>query len=371
MDIEENLSTNKFHSSILKHGGNVFQEAYRLGIKANDFLDASASLVPFPPPRELQQHLINALQDSTLKSYPDRTHLDLKQAIATWHHVDPDMVFPGNGAAEVNTWSARDASFLGVSGLPSPGFSDYERALRCWEGSFIHIPLQLIWNSNFPQAFSLTSNVKVIWVTNPHNPTGQLWSRHSLEPLLDKYSLVICDEAFLPLVPNGEQESLIPLIEKHRNLIVIRSLTKLFAIPGLRIGYAISQAERLQKWYEWRDPWPLNGLAITAGTMLLNNQKLMGSQISKVQNWIKQEGPWLHSKLNSLPKIIAYPSSTNFQLIQSNEPLLELREKLAQQKILVRDCRSFFNLGANWLRISLQTRSNNKRIFLSIQKILK
>ena len=371
MVIKEDSSTNEFNSSISRHGGNLFQEAYKRGSRANNFLDASASLVPFPPPRELREVLIKALASPVITSYPDRTHFALRQSIANWHNVDPDMVFPGNGAAEINTWSAREASCIGLSGLPTPGFSDYQRALKCWEASYVDIPLKLTWSADSPQTFPLISNAKVLWITNPHNPTGQLWSRNSLEPLLNQHRLVICDEAFLPLVPHGEHQSLIPLINKYENLVVIRSLTKLFAIAGLRLGYAISSPKRLQQWYEWRDPWPVNGLAVTAGEMLMNNQQIMRRQMNKIQSWVHTEGPWLHSKLNSLPGILSHPSSTNFQLIESKEPLLEVREQLAKRKILVRDCRSFSTLGPNWLRISLQTRSDNKKIFLSIKDILK
>ena len=371
MGLDQNSSKNQFNSKIPKHGGNIHQEVYKLGGNINDFVDASASLVPFPPPEKLQKHLIQALKSPDLTSYPDRSHFTLRKAIGNWHKVDPDMVFPGNGAAEINTWSAKDASLMGLSCLPSPGFADYERALKCWQGDFEHIPLKLTWDFVSPQAFPITSNAQVIWVTNPHNPTGQLWSRESLEPLLAKHNLVICDEAFLPLVLNGEKESLIPLTEKYKNLIVIRSLTKLFALAGLRIGYAISSKERLQRWYKWRDPWPLNGLAIAAGIIIMNDRTIMMHQINKVQAWINQEGPWLHSRLKSLPGITSHPSSTNFQLIESKQSLLDLHDQLAKRKILVRDCRSFASLGANWLRISLRQRSENQKIFQSIKEILK
>ena len=164
------------------------------------------------------------------------------------------MVLPGNGASELFTWAARDASSSGVNCLPSPGFNDYTRALTCWDASCIDMKLPLIWSAAAPQPFPRPPKASVIWITNPHNPTGQLWSRNSIESLLKDHKLVICDEAFLPLVPNGERQSLIPLVTKYQNLIVIRSLTKLFAIAGLRLGYAISTYERFKRWKEWRDP---------------------------------------------------------------------------------------------------------------------
>ena len=79
--------------------------------------------------------------------------------------------------------------------------------------------------------------------------------------MLNRHALVICDEAFLPLVPEAEHQSMIGLVAQHPNLVVIRSLTKLFGVAGLRVGYAIAQPDRLKRWKAWRDPWPVNGIA--------------------------------------------------------------------------------------------------------------
>jgi len=281
------------------------------------------------------------------------------------------MVLPGNGASEMITWAARDAANHGISVLPSPGFYDYKRALRCWGGKFITCPLPLKWNSIFPQVFPLKPQKKVIWITNPHNPTGQCWSLDSLEALLNSQNLVICDEAFLPLVPGGEKESLIPLVANYPNLIVIRSLTKLFSIAGLRLGYAISSPIRLKQWQEWRDPWPVNGLAVTLGVALMSEEQIIKEQVKKVQNWVKDEGRWLHENLQKLPGITTHPSATNFQLIESNVSLKNFREALAHKKnILLRDCSSFQELGENWLRVSLQGQSDNRRIIKAMQQVL-
>jgi histidinol-phosphate/aromatic aminotransferase/cobyric acid decarboxylase-like protein len=95
------------------------------------------------------------------------------------------------------------------------------------------VPLPLDWASAAPGPLPELPPAPVLWITNPHNPTGQLWSRAGLEPLLRRHRLVICDEAFLSLVPDGERQSLIPLVAEHANLVVIRSLTKLYGIAGL------------------------------------------------------------------------------------------------------------------------------------------
>ncbi len=354
-----------------RHGGNIREEARRIGVRTEQLLDASASIVPFTPPRAIHNCLVQTLSNNSLRHYPDSTHLRFREAISNWHKVPPDMVLPGNGASELFTWAARYAATKGLNGLPSPGFADYVRALECWNASYRHLPLPLTWNTEVPQAFPLSPTTDVLWITNPHNPTGQLWSKKSIEPLINNHAFVICDEAFIPLVPNGERESLIPLVSKYSNLIVIRSLTKLFALPGLRLGYAIGSPQILETWSKCRDPWPLNALAIAAGTKLMSDGSGLDRWITRVQRWVSKEGAWLHTQLEKIPEITPLPSSTNFLLIKSNSSLIYLREKIAKKNILLRDCRSFVELGESYLRISLQTRRDNQRIIKALRENIK
>ena len=116
------------------------------------------------------------------------------------------MVLPGNGAAELFTWAARDASEHGLSVLAVPGFADYGRAMRCWSATAASLPL---WDEVFPQPFPNRARISAVDLQSSQSHRSAL-GRASLEQLLQRYALVICDEAFLPLVPNGEQQSLIP-----------------------------------------------------------------------------------------------------------------------------------------------------------------
>ena len=187
-----------------RHGGNLATTAERLGCRPSQLLDASASLVPFGPPWAVRWQLLRAAFGAQARVYPDRDYAALRAALAGFHGLSPDAVLPGNGAAELFTWAARDAAAAGVSVLPQPGFADYPRALACWAGAWRAQPLPLqpaVQPAVQPQQFPAPPAAEVLWITNPHNPTGQLWSRASLEPLLGRFALVIVDEAFLPLVP--------------------------------------------------------------------------------------------------------------------------------------------------------------------------
>jgi histidinol-phosphate/aromatic aminotransferase/cobyric acid decarboxylase-like protein len=356
------------------HGGNRGAVARQLGCRPDQVLDASASLVPFGPPLAMRLRLL-AAQGSSLRDYPDRTYTALRGALAGRHQLDPAWVLPGNGAAELITWAARDAAAEGPSLLPTPGFADYRRALACWQGAWVPWPLPLHWEDGFPQPFPTPAKPPaVLWLTNPHNPTGQLWSRRSLEPLLAAGGLVIADEAFLPLVPGGERQSLVPLLARHPNLVVLRSLTKLYGIAGVRLGYALAHPDRLARWAAWRDPWPVNGLAAALGPALIAD----GAWEQRVQDWVARERSWLVPRLAAIPGLTPLPSATNFLLLRSTAagggagcgeaPSLEpLRLALQNRhRILLRDCRSFDGLDGRWLRLALLDRRGHRRLLRAL-----
>ncbi|MEB3317332.1 MAG: aminotransferase class I/II-fold pyridoxal phosphate-dependent enzyme [Cyanobacteriota bacterium] len=363
------------------HGGNRAATARRLGCRPADLLDLSASLAPYGPPAPLRALLLEALlggAGSPLRDYPDRSFTTLRRVIARLHGLESEQVLPGNGAAELFTWLARDAAALGPSLLPQPGFADYRRALACWGGAWRPWSLPLAWGDRFPAPFPLevsgTPEPAALWLTNPHNPTGQLWSRASLEGLLERAPLVIVDEAFLPLCPHGEGESLLPLVARHPQLVVIRSLTKLYGLAGLRLAYAVANPERLRRWASWRDPWPLNGLAVAAGEALLAEPAAHARWCERVRGWVRREGAALAAGLAAVPGLEPLPSATNFVLVRgrttggagpvgaalSLEPLRRALE--SRHRILLRDCRSFPGLDGSWLRIALSDRRGRQRL---------
>jgi len=353
------------------HGGNALAAARRLGCRPGQLVDASASLVPFGLPWPASLALLQAGCGGPRRSYPDRDYGGFRQAAARLHGLDPAWVLPGNGASELFTWAARDGAAAGANVLLQPGFADYGRALACWGAAVVSHSMPLEWSSAFPQPYPDLPPGQVLWITNPHNPTGQLWSAASLEPLLARYRLVICDEAFLPLAPGGEAQSLVPLLGRYPNLVVICSLTKLYGIAGLRLGYALANPERLQRWATWRDPWPVNGLAAALGEQLLADPGAYRRWCERVRHWVSQEGRWWQAALAPLPGIAPLPSAANFLLIRGASSLVPLREQLeCRHRILLRDCRSFAGLGDRWLRVGYQSRPRNRRILRALRQAL-
>ncbi len=353
--------------SNLKHGGNVYENAKKLNLLPSEIIDASASLVPFDPPPIIMDSLNKEIKNLGFRYYPERNLNDLKEIIGTFHQINPENILPGNGASELITWAGYEASKFGISCIPSPSFVDYERSLNCWNGNFINYELPKNWNNIFPQSFPIEPKGDVIWITNPHNPTGQLWGKNSLEEIIKKYKLVICDEAFLSITPNGEKESLIPLIKKYDNLLILRSLTKIFNIPGLRLGYVIGSSKKLKRWEINRDPWPLNSFAIQAGIDLLSNKKFFEQWTRKIHSWINIEKEKVCEQLSIIENLKVHNSSTNFFLIESKTSLSPNIKYLERKGILLRECTSFRFLDDKWARISLQSRKNNSVLCKEIQ----
>ena len=354
----------------INHGGNFFAEARKNNLNKSNIIDASASLVPFYPKKIFFKSIFSDILDENFKYYPDRDFHDFINNVASFHNVNNSQILPGNGASELFTWIAKYAALQGSSCLPSPGFMDYERALKNWGASYIYEKLPLEYFSSFETNISIKSNTDVIWITNPHNPTGHLWSLNSLLPLLEKYKLVICDESFLPIVKNGEKNSLIPYINSHKNLLVVRSLTKLFSLPGLRIGYVIGSPEKIEFLKTSRDPWPMNCFALSIGINIMKEKNFYNKWITKVHKWLEIEREFLQRNICIENNLKAYDSSANFFLIKGNSDLSYLRDKLLSKGILVRDCRSFIYLDSTWIRISIQSKKNNKKIIKSFREIL-
>ena len=356
-----------------RHGGNRYERAVALGCRSEDLLDLSASLVPFGPPAWLPKALRRSIA-ADIRNYPDRSYSQLRTQIAEYHNLDNSWVMPGNGAAELFTWIARHAAqFINI--LPQPGFADYSRALNCWNAQITHLPLKLDWQDSFPQDLNSAFSEAIpfgeqyaIWITNPHNPTGQLWSRESLEHLLTQFALVVVDEAFLPLILNGEKSSVIPLLLTHPNLIVVRSLTKLYSVPGLRLGYVLAAPSLLHEWQSWRDPWPVNAIAASLTGPLLADK----SWQQRVQDWVAREGIWLSHRLRCFRGLMPKPSAANFLLVKGIKEMESIRYQLeVRHKILVRTAVSFDGLGDRWLRFGLSDRAGNKKLIKALASEMK
>ena len=204
-------------------------------------------------------------QLGNLKHYPDPNYSELRLALSHFHQLPPEWILPGNGSAELLTLIGRELAQLAATTLITPAFGDYYRTLAAYNANVLESPLSLVlseaevlvtghWSLFLDKGQK--TNDKGLLLNNPHNPTGKIFSRDSILPYLEQFALVVVDEAFMDFVPPNEEQSLIPVVQEYANLVILRSLTKFYSLPGLRLGYAIAHPDCLAKWQLWRDPCP-------------------------------------------------------------------------------------------------------------------
>ncbi|HSM80154.1 MAG TPA: aminotransferase class I/II-fold pyridoxal phosphate-dependent enzyme, partial [Nodosilinea sp.] len=188
------------------HGGNLAWAAAIAGCSPDSLLDVSASINPLGPPESVTVAMATAL--GQLGHYPDPDYTSLRQTLGAYHGLPADWVLPGNGAAELLTWAARDlAEGAAPRGchLLTPAFADYGRALDSFGVPHRAWPLSISATEIRPPQPWPEPEAAGVLINNPHNPTGHLFSVASLEPLLERFATVIVDEAFMDFLPPDQQ----------------------------------------------------------------------------------------------------------------------------------------------------------------------
>ena len=335
-------------------------------------LDFSASINPLGPPQSaiaaIQSHL------SALTSYPEPTYRSLRSALSQFHQISPEWILPGNGSAELLTWACRDLARQDATYLMTPAFGDYWRALRAFDAkccpySLVGLPPlgeTLQWQIDSAIAKPQTSTCGLL-LNNPHNPTGILFSREQIMTWIEGFSLVVVDEAFMDFLMPEQQQSLIDNVQQYPNLVIVRSLTKFYSLPGLRLGYAIAHPDLLQRWQQWRDPWSVNALAAAAAEVVVQDTEFQ----QQTWQWLNHAKPQLFRDLAQLPGLHPYPGAANFLLVQSSRSVGELQTKLLQRhRMFIRDCLSFAELGDRYFRIAVRSSVENQRLLDALADIL-
>lgn len=363
------------------------------GCSPQDILDFSASISPLGIPETaiaaIQAHLAD------LRAYPDPNYGDLRQALAQYHDVDPAWICPGNGSAELLTWASRELAQLDQTLLVTPAFGDYRRSLRAFGAAIAPRPLPEVcaYQPDFsrqhadgspsgaralPDLFQpcdplpeqpseTTAQTWGLLLNNPHNPTGCLFAAASILPYLEQCDLVVVDEAFMDFLPPHQQQSLISYVRTYPNLVILRSLTKFYSLPGLRIGYGIAHPDRIQRWQQWRDPWSVNTLAAAAAIAVLQDTAFQQA----TYEWLPPARSQLFAGLQTLPGIQPLLSAANYMLVACQPSAVDLQHNLLKQhRILIRDCVSFPELGDRFFRVAVRTAADHQQLLTGLAPML-
>jgi L-threonine-O-3-phosphate decarboxylase len=361
------------------------------GCPAAAILDFSASISPLGPPKSALAAIEEGL--GSLTAYPDPNYGELRAALSEALKVDPDWILPGNGSAELLTWAARDLSELDGTYLVTPAFGDYFRALKAFGVQVLECPLDLEMlrselgsgagnavtdglRVSHRSPFSAVSNLPVpsssgsanrgLLLNNPHNPVGLLFGKEAILPFVGQLGLVVVDEAFMDFLPPETGESLISAVSEFPNLAILRSLTKFYSLPGLRLGCAIAHPDLLRRWQLWRDPWPVNALAAAAAVAALRDAAFE----RQTWDWLPGARRELFEGLAELPGLRPFPGAANFLLVESSVSVAQLQKSLLEQhRILIRDCLSFPQLGDRFFRVAVRESADNLRLIAAIKEV--
>jgi len=346
-----------------QHGGKVREATSILGAEPLDF---SANINPLGSP-PLEKLVLQELKK--IGHYPDNSYLDFCQAAARFAGVEPTNIVPGNGSSELIRLFAEATLEEGdIALIPVPTFGEYENQSSLAGGRIKrvkigHSGIPLLDESDLLQA-------KALFLCNPNNPTGLLLSKNLVADLANRCerseTFLLVDEAFIEL--SDPKQSVAQLSPDKDFLFVMRSLTKSFGVPGLRLGFGVTNPAFAKILNRARLPWSISSIAAAAGTHLLGS---CNDYLHVSRAMIAEEREWLTSALKGLG-LQPQESSVNFILVDIEKTgiasdILALRTM--EQGVLVRDCRSF-GVGEKYIRVAVRNRKENERLIAALERAL-
>jgi threonine-phosphate decarboxylase len=339
----------------------LFRHGDRTRHGAGPVLDFSVTVNPLGPPRSALQALRDGL--GTITCYPDPECRRLAERLAGRHECDRNQVVVGNGANDLIYAITRAVRPRRVA-IAEPAYTEYLRAALLAEAEVTH---WLAEGADFDPGPFDPERADLVWLCNPNNPTGRLWPRpDALAAWIRTHprTLFAVDEAFLPLTPEGDGRGLTAAVSRLANLVVLRSLTKLYALPGLRLGYVVTSPEWAKRVRAQIVPWSVNALAQVAGLAALDDEEYA----VRTRAWLASEASTFGARLAAVSdRLRPVASQASFVLLElRGRTAAEVVEALAGQGIGVRDASNFVGLDQRYLRVGARTAEANERLLMAL-----
>ncbi|WP_142827099.1 pyridoxal phosphate-dependent aminotransferase [Planococcus soli] len=343
------------------HGANPLRLYTQAGINPpQQILDFSENVHPFGAPAFLVERWPELLE--LVGSYPDPDGEPFRTAAAEFHQIGVSQVAVGNGAAEVFTWLARRYRGRQVV-LVEPAFSEYRQTLEAEHAGIRVIQLQpeTNWQLTVQNVRAAVPGCEALYVCNPHNPTGVLLDTDTLQEIaqicIEHHCELVIDEAFIDFI--GETASFMPFLESFPNVIIVRSMTKMYAIPGLRLGYVVSQTKTVEQLKQGAAHWNVNALSAAIGADLLKESayrtkiiKAASEERLKMQQFFAAK----HCRTSN--------SAVNFLSFQLSDPQQSavFFTDLLKAGIVLRHTESFQGMDGKWFRIGMKSAESMEKL---------
>jgi threonine-phosphate decarboxylase len=349
------------------HGGNVWRTSEKFKIPINQVIDFSVPINPLGIPEKALQSIRHHL--TLIKNYPDPDHEWLIKTLSNYVGVESNNIIVGNGSTELIylfTEVFVESGYDAV--IPIPTFGEYKVAtmrvggkplfLRCDPAKNFRLDIE-----NLEKAIS--KKTRMIFFCNPNSPTGILYERDDVLSIVrlaaEKNVLVFLDEDYIDFVDDDKRYSMADYVKRYDNLFVLRSLTKFFALAGLRIGFGIASPDVVGALKRAKMPWSVNSLAMFAAAEAVKDDDF----VKRSRLLISRSKRRMQKMLQEIPWLSVYPSETNFFLVEITKgPLTstQLKDRLAKKGLLIRDCSDFDGLNNRFFRVSVRKPRENKKL---------
>lgn len=366
------------------HGSDLEKIEKVYGIKPSDVTSFAANVNPLGISYKLKTTLCDRIDAIT--SYPDRDYTALRTSIGNYINLEKENIIVGNGSTELISL------FIQITApkkalLITPTYSEYERELALQGGTLDYLPL--LEEKQFALDVTkletvLANDYDLLIICNPNNPTSTAIPTDTMRQILtcckgaakkiankkglDHELFVIVDETYVEFAPEITKITAIPLVKEFDNLVVLRGVSKFFAAPGLRLGYALTSSKKLlTEINERKNPWTINTLAAIAGEIMFSDEEY----ITKTKAFISSERTRVCDALRQNPNLKVYEPVANFVLVRILKPSVtaaDLFEACIQKGLMIRDCVTFKGLDESYFRICFMSKEKNDELLEVIRQ---
>lgn len=339
------------------HGGDIYTY--------EGMLDFSANINPFGPSRKVKEAVASSAE--SIGVYPDSRSGKLRKALAEKENIDGEMLVFGNGAADL-IFSVVFAERPRKAVLTAPSFSEYAQALKAAGCEIVYHYLKEEEDFQLGEDYldKLTEDTDLIFLCSPDNPTGQTVEKGLLLQIIQRCKehriRLVLDECFYEFQENTKDILSAKEALETKEVFLMRAFTKMYAMPGLRLGYGISSdRDFLERLAYVRQPWSVSVTAQTAGLAALKEPE----RAEMTRLFVSEERKMMEKELGRIG-VRYFPSSANYMLLKSN---YDLFERLKEYNILIRDCSNYEGLRKGFYRTAIKGSSENRQLLSALEKI--
>ncbi|MDR0269808.1 pyridoxal phosphate-dependent class II aminotransferase [Paenibacillus sp.] len=351
------------------HGGDLESATEVYGQSV--FLDFSANINPLGPPPGVMQELENALP--SIIRYPDPGHRGLKERLGAKLGVRSEQLCIGNGAAECMA-----LILLGLQphkvGIVEPCFSEYRQLSEQFGANVQSVcgTRENGWRTELSEIEGLLKTVDLLFIGQPNNPNGIQYDLGILRHLASEAercgTYLVVDEAFIDFIPENKRQTMLPELDQYPHTILVRSMTKFYAIPGLRLGYAVAHSDLVQAMTGKQVTWSVNGLALLAGEACLNSGERYERETIEL---ITEQRCLLVSGLRELGCEVS-EGEANFLLAGLPAPWTaeSMQTEMGRRGVLIRSCATYPGLGEEYIRVAVKAQESNRQLLKIMAEVL-